>query len=316
MRTLVTGATGFVGTALLARLSADGASCVAAVRCQIELQHAGVRQSVIGDLSPKTQWSHALVDVDVVVHLAARVHVMHDTTANPLAEFRKINVQATLNLARQAVEVGVRRFIFVSSVKVNGESTADGAPFMAEDSPSPADPYGVSKMEAEKGLREIALSTGMEVVIIRAPLVYGPGVKANFAALMRAVQRGWPMPFGAVHNCRSLVALDNLVDLIVVCLEHPQASNQTFLVSDGRDLSTNELVRGIACALGVPVRLLPIPIWTLRGIGVVIGKKDVVERLTSNLQVDISKAYQLLGWVPPVSVEEGLRQTVAEFRKS
>lgn len=316
MRTLVTGATGFVGTALLARLSADGASCVAAVRRLIERQLAGVRQSAIGDISPKTQWSHALADVDVVVHLAARVHVMRDTATDPLAEFRRTNVQATLNLARQAAELGVRRFIFVSSVKVNGEFTTAGAPFIAEDSPTPSDPYGVSKMEAENGLREIALSTGMKVVIIRPPLVYGPGVKANFAALMGAVHRGWPMPFGAVHNRRSLVGLDNLVDFIVVCIEHPQAANQTFLVSDGQDLSTSELVQGLARALGVPTRLLPIPVWALKAIGAVFGKKDVIERLTCNLQVDVSKASKLLGWAPPVSVDEGLRRAVAGLRKS
>lgn len=310
MQTLVTGATGFVGTALLARLSADGASCVAAVRRQIELQHAGVRQSAIGDISPKTQWSHALADVDLVVHLAARVHVMRDTTIDPLAEFRRINVQATLNLARQAAEFGVRRFIFVSSVKVNGEYTAVGAPFMAEDSPYPCDPYGVSKMEAERGLREIALSTGMELVIIRPPLVYGPGVKANFAALARVVQKGWPLPFAAIHNKRSLVALDNLVDFIVTCLVHPKAGNQTFLVSDGHDLSTPELVRGLARWAGMPARLFSIPVWMLIATGAVLGKRDAVQRLTGNLQVDISKARKLLDWAPPIAADEGLKRVM------
>lgn len=316
VRALVTGVTGFVGAALLARLWSDGVACVAALRHQAVLGLTGVLQSEIGDITPITQWAHALQGVDVVVHLAARVHVMFDATADPLAEFRRINVYASLNLARQAAECGVRRFVFVSSVKVNGEATEVGAFFSADDIPVPSDPYGVSKMEAELGLRAIAAQTGMEVVIIRPPLIYGPGVKANFAALMRAVQRGWPLPFGAVHNQRSLVALDNLVDFIVVCMTHPQAANQTFLVSDGQDLSTNELVRGIARASGVPARLLPVPVWAMRAAGAFFGKKEAIQRVTGNLQVDISKTNRLLGWVPPVSVEEGLRRAVAGVRKS
>jgi nucleoside-diphosphate-sugar epimerase len=235
---------------------------------------------------------------------------MADSAADPLAEFRRVNVDGTLNLARQAAASGVARFVFVSSVKVNGEATVPGRSFTERDAPAPQDPYGQSKHEAEQGLRQLAADTGMEVVIIRPPLVYGPSVKANFAALMRAVQCGWPLPLGAVHNQRSLVALDNLVDLIVTCLDHPAAANQTFLASDGQDLSTAELVRGMARAARVPSRLWPVPVWALQVAAGALGKGAVVQRLCGNLQVDISKARSLLGWVPPVTVAEGLRRAM------
>jgi nucleoside-diphosphate-sugar epimerase len=310
---LITGATGFVGDALVRRLRADDVSwqVVVAVRRGGLFWPKGVLQCEVGDLAHSTDWSTALNGVSVVVHCAARVHVMRDTSVDPLEEFRHVNVQGTLKLARQAAAAGVRRFVFVSSIKVNGEATQPGGPFTADDVPAPLDPYGVSKMEAEQGLRQLSAHTGMAVVIIRPPLVYGPGVKANFAALMRAVQRGWPLPLGAVHNQRSLVALDNLVDFIVTSITHPQAANQTFLVSDGQDLSTTELVRGMAQAAGVPARLLPVPVWALQAGATLLGKGDAVQRLCGNLQVDISKARSLLGWVPPVSVEEGLRRAMA-----
>lgn len=288
---LVTGGTGFVGQALVKRL--------------------GDQPVRLATRADSAVWHKALLGITTVVHLAARVHVMHDTVADPLTAFRAVNVDGTLNLARQATAAGVKRFAFISSVKVNGEATLPGRPFTAADMPAPQDPYGVSKMEAEQGLRQLSADTGMEVVIIRPPLVYGPGVKANFAALMRAVRRGWPLPLGAVHNQRSLVALDNLVDFIITCITHPQAANQTFLVSDGQDLSTTELVRGMAHAAGVPARLLPVPVWALQAGGALLGKGDAVQRLCGNLQVDISKARSLLGWVPPVSVEEGLRRAMA-----
>ena len=290
MSLLITGGTGFVGQALVKRLGDQP------VRLATRADSAG--------------WHKVLAGATTVVHLAARVHVMDDTAADPLTEFRRVNVEGTLNLARQAAAAGVKRFVFISSVKVNGEATLPGRPFTADDVPAPQDPYGVSKMEAEQGLRQIAAETGMAVVIIRPPLVYGPGVKANFAALMRAVQRGWPLPLGAVHNQRSLVALDNLVDFIVTCLSHPQAANQTFLVSDGHDLSTTELVRGLARAAGVPARLLPVPVWALQAGAALLGKRDAMQRLCGNLQVDISKARSLLGWLPPVSVDEGFRRAV------
>ena len=308
--TLITGATGFVGSSVTARLAAYGVETLACVHDDLVSMPEGVRVVPVAELNAKTDWRQVLAGVKSVVHLAARVHVMHDTAADPVTAFRAVNVDGTLNLARQAAAAGVKRFVFISSVKVNGESTPLGRAFNEIDLPSPQDAYGQSKHEAEQGLHQISADTDMEVVIIRPPLVYGPGVKANFAALMRAVQQGWPLPLGAVHNQRSLVALDNLVDFIVTCITHPQAANQTFLVSDGQDLSTTELVRGMAQAAAVPVRLVPVPVWVLQMGALLLGKGDVVQRLCGNLQVDISKARSLLGWVPPASVEEGLRRTM------
>jgi nucleoside-diphosphate-sugar epimerase len=309
--TLITGATGFVGSGVVARLAGEGVETLACVRNHMALMPEGVRVVPVAELTTFTGWRQVLEGVKNVVHLAARVHVMHDTEADPLKAFRAVNVEGTLNLARQAVNAGVKRFVFVSSVKVNGESTQLGRAFTEADAPNPQDAYGQSKYEAEQTLLQLALDTGMEVVIIRPPLVYGPGAKANFAALMRAVQRGWPLPLGAVHNQRSLVALDNLVDFIVTSITHPQAANQTFLVSDGQDLSTTELVRGMAQSALVPARLLSVPLWALHAGAMLLGKGDDAQRLCGNLQVDISKARSFLGWVPPVSVEEGLRRAIA-----
>jgi nucleoside-diphosphate-sugar epimerase len=310
---LVTGATGFVGNAVVQRLLADDASrrVIVALRRDKQQWPERVLPRVTGDLEPSTDWSLALEGVSAVVHCAARVHVMADTAANPLLEFRRVNVQGTLNLARQAAAAGARRFVFISSVKVNGEATQPGHPFTADDAPGPLDAYGVSKMEAERGLREIADQTGMEVVIIRPPLVYGPGVKANFAAMMRWLQRGVPLPLGAIHNQRSLVALDNLVDLILTCLTHPAAANQTFLVSDGEDVSTTELLRRMGLALGCPARLIPVPASWLKLAATLVGKQDLAQRLCGSLQVDIEKTRRLLGWTPPLSLDEGLRRAAA-----
>jgi len=308
---LVTGATGFVGAALIARLAREGCKTSACVRNAETLMPAGVTVIPVAGVAADASWGPALVGVEVVVHLAARVHVMNDTEADPIAAFRAVNVAGTLNIAQQAAAAGVKRFVFISSVKVNGEQTKPGQPFTEADEPNPQDAYGQSKHEAEMGLRQIAADTGLEVVIIRPPLVYGPGVKANFAALTHAVQRGWPLPLGSVHNQRSLVALDNLVDFIITCTSHRQAANQTFLVSDGQDLSTTELIRGMAQAAGVPARLLPVPVWALQAGATLLGKSEAVQRLCGNLQVDIAKAQTLLGWVPPVSVEDGLRRAAA-----
>lgn len=307
---LISGASGFVGGAVCAELAQRHYSVRGVVRNLFRSGSEQYELIEIDGVGSETNWSYALNDVSVVVHLAARVHVMHDTEIDPLTAFRAVNVEGTLNLARQAAAAGVKRFVFISSVKVNGERTEPGRAFTETDAPNPQDAYGLSKHEAEQGLRQLAADTRMEVVIIRPPLVYGPGVKANFAALMRAVRRGWPLPLAAVHNQRSLVALDNLVDFIVTCITHPQAANQTFLVSDGQDMSTTELVRGMARAAGVPARLLPVPVWALQAGASLLGKGDAVQRLCGNLQVDISKAQRLLGWVPPVSVDEGLRLAV------
>ena len=309
MRCLVTGANGFLGRTLCIELPQRGFAVLAAAR-MVNLIPGSFESSVVGEIDGLTDWTGEVSKVNIVIHLAARVHVMNDTAANPLAAFRVVNVEGTLNLARQAAAAGVKRFVFISSVKVNGESTQPGRAFTELDAPASLDAYGQSKHEAELGLRQIAAHTGMEVVIIRPPLVYGPGVKANFDALMRAVQRGWPLPLGAVHNQRSLVALDNLVDFIFICATHPQAANQTFLVSDGQDLSTAELVRGMAQAAGVSARFLPVPMWALQVGATLLGKGDAVQRLCGNLQLDISKARDLLGWVPPISVVEGLRRAV------
>jgi len=311
---LVTGATGFVGHSLLYRLVEESYVVTAAVRRERTGLPHPVRVHRMDDLGGETDWSMALQGQELVAHCAARVHVMKDQAADPLAAFRSVNVAGTLNLARQAAAAGVMRFVFLSSVKVNGEATMPGHAFDAGDEPAPQDAYGLSKHEAELGLREIALQTGLEVVIIRPPLVYGPGVRANFAALMRAVARGLPLPLGAIHNRRSLVALDNLVDLIVTCLGHPAAANQTFLVSDGEDLSTTQLLRRMGRALGKPARLIPFPPALIRLGAAWVGKPAVAQRLCDSLQVDISKTRQLLGWSPPVSVDEGLKKAAQGYR--
>ena len=313
MKILVTGATGFVGSALIQRLSDDGMTCRAALRRTPDALPENVDRVLVGDLDESTDWSEALRDRDVVVHAAARVHVMQDNVEDPLEAFRKVNLRGSVNLARQAAEAGVKRFVFVSSIKVNGGQTAPGQPFHADDVPAPLDPYGVSKMETEQALFALAEETGMEVVAIRPPLVYGPGVKANFATMMRWLARGVPLPFGRVDNRRSLVALDNLVDLIVTCLVHPGAANQVFLVSDGEDLSTAELLTRLSIAMDSPARLMPIPVAALKVGAWLVGRQPVAQRLLGSLQVDISKTRERLDWVPPVSVDEGFRRTSAAY---
>ncbi|TDX32160.1 nucleoside-diphosphate-sugar epimerase [Modicisalibacter xianhensis] len=272
--------------------------------------------ALIGELSSESDWSEALRDCSAVVHCAARVHVMDDTEADPLAAFRSANVQGTLNLARQAAQAGVARFVFISSIKVNGEQTTRDTFFTAEDEPAPRDPYGISKLEAERGLFVLAEETGMEVVIIRPPLVYGPGVRANFASMMRWLDKGVPLPFGAIHNRRSLVARSNLVDLIMTCLEHPAAANQVFLAGDGEDLSTTQLLHRVGQALGKPARLLPIPIKLLEIAAGVAGKHAIAQRLCGSLRVDISKTQKLLGWRPQVSVDQALNETAQAYLNS
>ena len=305
--TLLTGATGFVGARLMARLQKEAFDTVGTYR-----EGAQVMDCVLAPpLESDRSWADLLSGIEAVIHTAARVHVMKDRSSDPLEAFRIVNVDGTLRLARQAAAAGIRRFVFISSVKVNGEATLQGRPFTARDGPAPEDAYGISKAEAEAGLKAISAETGMEFVIIRPPLVYGPGVKGNFAAMTRAVKRGLPLPFGAVtDNRRSLVGLDNLVDLIVTCIDHPAAANQTFMVSDGEDLSTADLLSRLGVAMDKPARLLNIPPALLNAAAAMIGKRAVAQRLLGNLQVDISHTCSTLGWKPPISVDEGLRRAV------
>ncbi len=315
MKILITGATGFVGRALSIYLLRDGHEIFALIRKKTSELPSSIKQIIIGDLS---QLDPVIIDktfdgVDVVIHTAARVHVMNDTASDPLTEFRKVNLESTMALARKAAEVGAKRFIFISSIKVNGELTTPGIPFTADDVPNPIDPYGVSKAEAEQALLDLAASTGLQVVIIRPVLVYGAGVKANFRSLMSWLNKGVPLPLGLIQNKRSLVALDNLIDLINTCIDHPAAVNQVFLVSDGEDISTSELLRRVGRALGKPARLLPVPAWVISSGAVILGKREMSQRLLGSLQVDISKTRDLLGWVPPVSLDEALQKTVQSF---
>lgn len=307
MNILLTGASGFLGESLSDCLGEDSRFLLTrAVRRKESLKDG--RDVLIDGLHAGTDWADAINRQDIVVHAAARAHIMKDEVPDPLAEYRKINVEGTLNLARQAAKAGVSRFIYISSIKVNGEQTFLGKPFTADNVPAPKDPYGASKLEAENGLREIAAATGMGVVIIRPPLVYGPGVKGNFATMTRMVAKGLPLPLGAIHNKRSLVALDNLVDLITTCIDHPAAANQVFLAGDGEDLSTPELLRRLGLAVGTPARLVPVPAGLLQLGATALGKRAMAQRLLGSLQVDISKTREVLGWEPPVSVDEGLRR--------
>jgi len=315
---LVTGGTGFVGRAVIERLASAKRTLVVTGRSVTQL--AAYEENIEFHrimLDEKADWTLALAGVETIIHTAARVHMMKDKAENPLVEFRATNVTGTVTLARQAAQVGVKRFIFISSIKVNGEGTLLGCPYTADDVPAPVDFYGISKMEAELALKELAVKTGMEVVIIRPVLVYGPGVKANFLSMMHWLDKGIPLPLGALrHNRRSLVALDNLIDLIVTCIDHPAAANQTFLVNDGEDLSTTELLQRMAKALDRPARLLRFPPGLLLAAATLLGKKDIAQRLCGSLQVDIEKTRSLLGWNPPVSVDEALKRTAKHFHFS
>ncbi len=305
MTILLTGATGFVGLALTRQLHQQDRPLIAAVRRVGNTLPAAIQQVPVGDLLPNNDWEAALDPVDTVIHLAARVHIMRDTAVDPLTVFRQTNTVATLNLAQQAAEAGVRRFIFLSSIKVNGESTTS-RPFNATDLCHPTDPYALSKYEAEQSLMQVAQETGMEVVIIRPPLVYGPNVKGNFQQLMNWVYKGIPLPLGAIKNKRSFLALDNLTDLIMICIEHPAAANEIFLASDGQDLSTTEWLKRLGHALNCPTRLLPIP-QTLLALGLqTMGKANIAQRLCGSLHIDMTKTQQLLSWHPPFTVEDAL----------
>jgi nucleoside-diphosphate-sugar epimerase len=307
-RILVTGASGFVGSSLCNQLCECGIPFFSAVR-----KKRTQSDFEIGNLTDEIDWSKALLGCNAVIHLAARVHMMNDKSSNPLAIFRAVNVDATLNLAKQAALSGVHRFVFVSSVKVNGEETAPNNPFTVFDQPAPTDPYGQSKLEAEIALRELSQATGLEVVIIRPPLVYGPGVRANFLKLMQLVQIGVPLPLGAIHTRRSMVSLDNLIDLLIICTHHPAAAGQTFMVSDDYDVSISELLHMLGNAMGKRSLLLPIPAKVIAGAAALVGKSAVARRLLRSLQVDINHTKLTLGWKPVVSMQESVNKTVAYF---
>jgi nucleoside-diphosphate-sugar epimerase len=310
MKVLVTGANGFVGRALCAELLRHGHAVRGAVRrhdCTTSLD-PHVEGVAVGSIGASTKWTAALTGCDAVVHLAARVHVMRDQASDPVTLFREVNTEGTLNLARQAASGGVKRFIFVSSIKVNGEGS-DSA-YREIDPPDPKDAYAVSKWEAEQGLIAIASETRMEVVILRPPLVYGPGVKANFLQLIEALRRGWPLPLSSMHNRRSLLYLGNLVDAIRLCLKHPAAAGQIFMVDDGAPVSTPELVRAMADAMGRPAWLVPVPVVLLEILGRLLGRRQTISRLTDSLWVDSTAIRSCLGWTPPYSMAEGLAATV------
>jgi len=316
MNILITGGTGFVGTALLKRLGQEEGCVSVAVLAGERTDHLPptVGKIVVPPLSGTAEYGAALQGIDIVVHLAARVHVMQDAVANPLEEFRKVNVTGTERLARQAAAAGVRRLVFMSSVKVNGEGRRDA--YCEEDPPAPADPYGISKWEAETVLADIAKETGLEVVCIRSPLVYGPGVKANFLNMLKVIAKGLPLPLASVVNQRSLIYVGNLADALTTCAKHPAAAGQTYLLSDGEDVSTPELIRRTAKALDAPARLFPVPSGCMCLAGKLVGKSDAVERLLGSLTVDSRKIRRELGWLPPFSLDQGLAETAKWFLSS
>lgn len=342
MKFLITGANGFVGKQLCVELLRQGQSVRAVVRIA-NFPVENIEAVAVSVIDGRTDWSNALRGVDVVIHLAARVHVMHDNAADPLAEFRKVNLHGTANLAQQAARAGVKRLVYVSSVKVNGESTlsppstrplvlsavegsgqakpsprggGEQAIFTEADIPSPHDPYAVSKLEAEQALHRVAQETGLEVVVIRPPLVYGPGVKGNFAQMLAVVALGIPLPLASVRNQRSLLYVGNLVDVLIVCATHLSAAGQTYLVSDGADISTPDLLRRLAVAMEVPPRLFPCQPSLLRLAGKLSGKSEQIERLLGSLQVDSDKIRRDLNWQPPYSLQQGLQATADWYRNT
>ncbi|MFZ2301194.1 MAG: SDR family oxidoreductase [Gallionella sp.] len=308
MKFLITGANGFVGRYLCAELIRQGHTVRAAVRSAAPLTNP-IEVSVVGAIDGETNWADALREIDVVIHLAARVHVMKDEASDSLAEFLKVNTQGTANLASQAAVAGVKRLVYVSSIKVNGEQTTKTRPFTESDKPNPQDAYAVSKWQAEQALQRIAHETGLEIVIVRPPLVYGPGVKGNFARLLATVKKGIPMPLASVHNKRSLIYLGNLADALIACANHPSAAGKTYLVRDGEDISTPDLVRQIAMSLGKPARLFPLPTGLLLGLGGLFGKSEAIRRMAGSLCVNDDLIRKELGWKPGVTLQQGVQET-------
>ncbi|MCR9684655.1 SDR family oxidoreductase [Vibrio antiquarius] len=310
---LITGSNGFLGNRIVER---SYGRALTLLDRGVESKHPNY-SFFQAEINSFDDYSQALIGCSAVIHCAARVHVMDDKVEDPLALYREVNTAGTLNLARQAIKAGVKRFVFISSIKVNGESSKLGKPFTSSDPHASQDDYGLSKSEAELQLLKVAEGSGMDVVIIRPTLVYGPGVKANFASLMNLVSKGIPLPFGCItNNKRSLVSVDNLVDLIVTCIDHPKAANQVFLVSDDYDVSTSTMVCEMAIALGKPTRQLPVPVWLYKLVGKLLNKSDVVDRLTGSLQVDITHTKETLGWTPPQTLQEGFKQTAEAFLQS
>lgn len=312
-KVILTGSNGFVGRALLGQLLAKSHQVTALVRNDNYVP-VGSEQVIFGELSALSVDTAAFEHVDVIIHCAARAHILKDNLQDPLAAFRQVNVDGTLDLAKMAAANGVKRFIFISSIGVNGNLTQ--SPFTIEDQPAPWDDYSRSKLEAEEGLKALCSATGMEYVILRPPLVYGANAPGNFGKLVKAVMKGLPLPLGAIHNQRSLVALDNLIDLIMNCLEHPKAVNQTFLVSDDQDVSTTELLQKVAYAFGKKTKLLPIPMSWIQRVASLLGNKAVADRLCGSLQVDITHTKEMLGWKPPVTMDQQLAKIAASMQSS
>jgi nucleoside-diphosphate-sugar epimerase len=314
-RVLVTGGAGFIGHGLCPALQAAGFEVAVSTRHPRDAEKLrGVDVRPIPGVSLGTDWTAALREVDAVVHLAARVHVMRDQAADPLSEFRRVNTEGTLRLAQDAAQLGVARFVYLSTIKVNGEATPPGHAFRASDAPAPVDPYAISKLEAEEGLKRIAADTGMDLVIVRPPLVYGPHVKGNFLTLLEKCDRDPWLPLGSIRNARSLVSVGNLADMLIRCLLVPEAAGKTFLVRDGEDLSTPDLIRRTARALGRKARLIPFPPGLLGLAGTLAGRADSVARLIESLVIDDTDTRAVLGWTPPYTVDEGLKATAEWFR--
>jgi nucleoside-diphosphate-sugar epimerase len=313
---LITGADGFVGKVLCSEFVSLGWKVRASVRSLNKSENFIGEIEIVetGSIGPDTNWENAITGIEYIVHLAGRVHVSADSSSDPLTEFRKVNTAGTEKLARSAASSGARRFIFMSTVKVNGEGKAGS--YVEDDVPDPKDPYGISKWEAEKKIIEISRKTGMEVVIIRAPLVYGPGVKANFLKLLKAVDKGIPMPIKAINNRRSMIYLYNLTDLIVKCMTDKKASGKTYLASDGEDVSTAELVKYLSTSLGRDLLLFKFPLSLIKLVGKLTGHSEQIEKLTESLTIDSSLIRKELGWIPPFTLAQGLKETVLWYKKS